>query len=196
MCLVVTCWERADLLALVCGVFCEFVTFPLVSWVRCGTWLYRFLIFAPLLTLIQYHFDYACSFGTLVWLSSFAKKKLQITQNKVISFVLNLDPKSHFGPDEFRSLGWLPISKRVDQIVLNHAFKTNSMTSPDYLTEHLVPTSAIHSYGTRFRENGCLPLPKVNRFGKKTFEFLGCNLWNNLPTNIKSIAHNHSFKVL
>ena len=32
---------------------CEFVTFPLVSWVRCGTLLYRFLIFAPLLTLNQ-----------------------------------------------------------------------------------------------------------------------------------------------
>ena len=30
---------------------CEFVTFPLVSWVRCGILLYRFLIFAPLLTL-------------------------------------------------------------------------------------------------------------------------------------------------
>ena len=30
---------------------CEFVTFPLISWVRCGTWLYRFLIFARLLTL-------------------------------------------------------------------------------------------------------------------------------------------------
>ena len=53
MCFVVTCWERADLLALVCGVFCEFVTFPLVSWVRCGTWLYRFLIFATLLTLFK-----------------------------------------------------------------------------------------------------------------------------------------------
>ena len=36
MCFVVTCWERADLLALVCGVYCEFVTFPLVSWVECG----------------------------------------------------------------------------------------------------------------------------------------------------------------
>ena len=35
MCFVVTCWERADLLALVYGVCCEFVTFPLVSWVRC-----------------------------------------------------------------------------------------------------------------------------------------------------------------
>ena len=28
MCFAVTCWERADLLALVCGVYCEFVTFP------------------------------------------------------------------------------------------------------------------------------------------------------------------------
>ena len=38
---------------------CEFVNFPLVSWVTCGTWLYRFLIFAPLLTLIQtvWHYD-------------------------------------------------------------------------------------------------------------------------------------------
>ena len=29
----------------------EFVTFPLVSWVGCGTLLYQFLIFAALLTL-------------------------------------------------------------------------------------------------------------------------------------------------
>ena len=37
MCFVVTHWERADLLALVCGVYCESVTFPLVSCDRCGT---------------------------------------------------------------------------------------------------------------------------------------------------------------
>ena len=37
LCFVVTFWERADLLALVCGVCCVFATFPLVSWVRCGT---------------------------------------------------------------------------------------------------------------------------------------------------------------
>ena len=32
---------------------CEFVTFSLVSWPRCGTLLYRFLIFAPLVTYIS-----------------------------------------------------------------------------------------------------------------------------------------------
>ena len=37
ICLVVTCWERADLLALFVVSSCEFVTFPLVSWVRFGT---------------------------------------------------------------------------------------------------------------------------------------------------------------
>ena len=37
MCFVVTCWERADLLALFVVSHCEFVTFPLVSWVRYGT---------------------------------------------------------------------------------------------------------------------------------------------------------------
>ena len=29
---------------------CDVVTFPLVFWVRCGAWLYRFLIFALFLT--------------------------------------------------------------------------------------------------------------------------------------------------
>ena len=32
---------------------CEFVTFPLVSWVKCDTKLYLFLIFAPLLTFLM-----------------------------------------------------------------------------------------------------------------------------------------------
>ena len=37
-CIVVTCWERADLLALVMMSYYEVVAFPLVSLVRCGAW--------------------------------------------------------------------------------------------------------------------------------------------------------------
>ena len=33
--LLVTCWERAGLLPLVCDVKSEFVTFHVVSWVKC-----------------------------------------------------------------------------------------------------------------------------------------------------------------
>ena len=53
--LLVTCWERADLLAilaLVCVFTCVLSFSHVVSWVRCATWLYRFLIFATFLTLV------------------------------------------------------------------------------------------------------------------------------------------------
>ena len=49
---------------------CEFVTFPLVAWVRCGTGLYRFLIFAPLLTSMRAeHFLYSNNgrIGAKIW---------------------------------------------------------------------------------------------------------------------------------
>ena len=73
MCFVVTCWERADLLALVCGVFCEFITFPLVSWVRCGTWLYRFLIFATLLPYFLFIVHIICWKRKISIISIFSK---------------------------------------------------------------------------------------------------------------------------
>ena len=46
---------------------CEFVTLPLVSWDRCGTWLYRFLIFEPLLTLITF-FKLITAFRQFLWI--------------------------------------------------------------------------------------------------------------------------------
>ena len=36
-CLLVTCWEMAEFLALVGDVYCIFVTSHVVYWVRCGT---------------------------------------------------------------------------------------------------------------------------------------------------------------
>ena len=44
---------------------CDFASFPLISWVRCGTLLYRFLIFAPLLTSYLTENTVLISFETL-----------------------------------------------------------------------------------------------------------------------------------
>ena len=88
----------------------------------------------------------------------------------------------------FRSLGWLSVSKRVDQIVLNHVFKIKSGNLADYITEHFVPRSSVHSYGTRLRENVCFRFQIVKGFGKKSFACRGYTLWNDLPNNIKSIV--------
>ena len=52
-----------------------------------------------IMSLIQCHFDYACSF----WypgLSKLLKNRLQVTQNKIVRFVLKLDPRSYVGNEE------------------------------------------------------------------------------------------------
>ena len=51
-CLVVTCGKGLNSWLSFVISNCEVVTFPLVSWVRCGAWLYQFLIFALFLTLL------------------------------------------------------------------------------------------------------------------------------------------------
>ena len=90
----------------------------------------RFLNFKTkkllVMLMIQCHFDYACSF----WypgISKFLRNRLQVTQNNIIRFILQMDLRSHVGADTFRSLGWLPVSKRVEQIILNHVFKVSQV---------------------------------------------------------------------
>ena len=61
---------------------CELVTFSLVSWVRCGAWLYRFLIFALFLSfsLLLYsnkpcHFTKCHNYDHLVTIWSYVIKR-------------------------------------------------------------------------------------------------------------------------
>ena len=61
-CLVANCLERADLLALICDVFIEFLSLShVVTWVRCGTRVYRFLIFVT----FSYFVTSYCGLGRL-----------------------------------------------------------------------------------------------------------------------------------
>ena len=67
--------------------------------------------------LILCHYDYACA----AWYSPLTvvtKNNLQVTQNKVIRFVLNLGPRAHIGYDQFTQVNWLPVKQRVEQIKL------------------------------------------------------------------------------
>ena len=102
------------------------------------------------MSLIQCHFDYASP----VWFNGLTKNlksQLQVTQNKLIRFVLNLEPRSHIGNDDFIKLYWLPVSYRVDQVTLCHVFKMHNNLAPKYMSEHFSPASNAHSYITRFR---------------------------------------------
>lgn len=70
--------------------------------------------------LIQPHFDYACSWYSRV--SSKSKMQLQICQNKIIRFILGVDPRAHTGQTEREKVNMLSVKNRVKQIKLNHVF--------------------------------------------------------------------------
>ena len=67
-------------------------------------------------------------FGILAYLRVL-KNKLQVTQNKILRVVQNMDSRAHIGSDVFKSLSWLSVSKRVVQIILNHVLKAKSAQS-------------------------------------------------------------------
>ena len=61
-----------------------------------------------------------------------------------------MKPNSHVGANEFKSIGWLPVSGRVDQIILNHVLKSHPDSRPIIWLKFFI----VHSYGSRFRESG------------------------------------------
>ena len=74
---------------------------------------YRRLLFNAL---IQPHFDYGCS-SWFPLLKKNLKLKLQKAQNKCIGFCLNLPPRSHIDPSQFRKINCLPVNDRVDTVL-------------------------------------------------------------------------------
>ncbi len=52
-----------------------------------------------------------------------AKKKLQIVQNKLIRFMLNLGPRDHAEIEQLNELGLLNVDDRTKQIRLHNAHK-------------------------------------------------------------------------
>ena len=89
-------------------------------------------------SLIQPHFDYACS----AWYPNINKRlktKLKILQNKCIRFCLNLNNRAHIGQNEFEQYNWLPVNEHFKQIISSMSFKFCNNTGPPYMNDVFKP---------------------------------------------------------
>ena len=142
--------------------------------------------------LVQCHLDYACSF----WFSGLTlgtKNKLQATQNRLVRFVFDLPYRTHIGAEQFKTVGWLPVGVRVQQIKATHMYCIFNHSAPNYLSENLKLVQEIHPYVTRHNVN-CYHLPSVNSYGLNSFFYTGAKIWNSLPNNTKLSQELHIFK--
>ena len=141
--------------------------------------------------LIQCHFDY----GSAMWYSGLTcglKKKLQITQNKVIKYILDAPPRTHVGATEFSNVSMLPVHFRVDQLKLNHMFNVINSHCPEYFKCD-ISTLSLSGHNTKSGNRACV-VPRVNSFGAKSFFYSALKVWNSLPPTTQSLESKLMFK--
>lgn len=144
-------------------------------------------------SLIQCHFDYACS----AWYSGLSQKlkdKMQATQNNVIRYMLNVPPRTHIGPAEMKEVGLLPVEGRVKQLKLNHMFDIIHKRAPEYMNCQIDMAGSQHNRNTRASIMSC-SVPRVKgKIARSSFFYTGISLWNNLPLHIKQSQTKAIFK--
>ncbi len=142
--------------------------------------------------LIQSHLDYACS-SWYYSLNVTRQTKLQVIQNKMVRFILNLGPRDHVGLSELSKVGFLSVKDRVAQLSLNLVHSIYHGTCPSYMLDNFKKVSSIHSHSTRDSTYNFF-VPHVNSITKTTFYYNGIKHWNILPDRIKAIKCKTSFK--
>ena len=114
-------------------------------------------------------------------------------QNKCIIFCLRLDKMHHISEVDFRSINWLPTSKRTDQCIKTIPFKFVNNTCPHHLKEifEFDPDCTIYSRNKFAKLK--IPFCKTN-MGQKAISFVDPSLWNRLPEIIKKTGNLNTFK--
>lgn len=142
--------------------------------------------------LVQSHFDY----GTSAWYwatTKQCKRKLQVAQNKLVRFILNMQPRTHIGQTELNRVNFLNTNDRVKQLMLNHMYNVYHKSAPRYLSQGFTAVQSQHSYSTRSADfNFVVPIAKgVSQFN---FSTQGVKVWNSLPSSTKCLNVKTNFK--
>ncbi len=142
--------------------------------------------------LIQGHMDYAA----VSWyhsLSNPLKHKLQVIQNKMVRFILNMGPREHIGQSELQKLRYLNVKDRITQLSMNLVHDIFYDKSPNYMKTYFTKTRDVHMHNTR-GSNLNFVIPKINNVTSGTFYYNACKQWNSLPESLRKTEQKETFK--
>ena len=134
--------------------------------------------------------DYANSL--LYGINSSLTKRLQTVQNAAARLILNAPRFDHALP-LLKSLHWLPIEKRIKFKCLVTIHNCLHGRAPEYLRDFLIEKQSKRTLRSS-HERQLVTKRTKTRFGDRAFIFYGPRLWNDLPSDIRSISSFSSFK--
>ncbi len=130
------------------------------------------------LALTQCHCDYSVS-SWYPAMSQTAKKKLQVVQNKLIRFMLNLGPRDHVGIEQLNTLGLLNVADRAKQLPLHNAHKVFYKQAPEHIMANF--NASKNRQGMNTRHRACnFALARVMGEEKGTFYYNAIKDWDRL----------------
>ena len=138
-------------------------------------------------------FEYAAS-SWFCGTNQTIRKKLQISQNKMVRFIKNLGPQTHIGAEQISSVRLLNVKDRIEFLRLNHVHKIYQTKNAPYLSDNFCRVSLTHKYNTRGSQYNFV-VPNVKGAASSTFYSTAIKEWNALPEYIKAISNINNFKI-
>ena len=140
------------------------------------------------------HFDY----GIVIWSNCTEANlnKIQKLQNAAMRIILGVPFRTHIN-DMLKELGFMDIRSRISYVSNCLMYKVLHNLVPSYLVNGFRAINTVHTINTRSSKAGDLYIPKCNtNYGKGTFQYKGCVVWNVLSQNIRNAKTFMTFKIM
>ena len=158
--------------------------------------LFKLRDFLPINTLKQIYYSLIypyLHYGIMSWGNTYPSRltKIQTKQNKRIRCIFFSHNRESSAP-YFKLLDILNIDNifRLKISLLAHKISHNEANIPEVFQKYLIKVSDIHSHNTRYASNLNFHEPRVrSNYGKHTFKFAVTKIWEETPTNIKTLSY-------
>ena len=112
-------------------------------------------------------------------------KKLQTVQNNAARLVMKKKKRDHITP-LLKDLHWLPVPQRIEYKNALMCYKCLNGLAPDYLSNLL----EVYSPNRPLRSSTDQTLfktktKKYKSYGERSFSYVGPQIWNKLPKNVR-----------
>ncbi len=142
-------------------------------------------------SLVQRRIDYVKS-SWYAAMAQRAKNKLQIVQNKMIRFILNLQPRTHLTVDHMIELNMLIVPEKAKRLRFNTAHKIYCNQAPQCLQANFKKARNRTQHTRNSQWNFVVPDVKGNECN--TLYFNAIKNWNSLPNDLKNCVKIYSLK--
>jgi len=130
----------------------------------------------------------------LVGLPDCELNKLQRVQNAAARLVTKCNKRDHMKP-VLRDLHWLPVQQRIWFKIALLTFKALHGMAPCYISDLVKEYKPKRSLRSASQRLLCLPpITKTKTYGDRAFSVAATEIWNELPTQLRAIDNQNSFK--